>query len=82
MIAFNGKITFPVLGVSSKEYTNDEVAKIIANETDSIINYLNEDKSVSYHYNNELTQKVLNWYPQIELKDGLKNYLRWKEKQF
>lgn len=82
MIAFNDKITFPVLGVYSKEYSNEEVAKIIANETDSAINYLNEDKSVSYHYNNELTQKVLNWHPQIELKDGLKNYLRWKEKQF
>lgn len=82
MTIYNEKITFPVLGVSSKEYSNDEVAKIIANETDATINYLNDDKSVSYHYNNGLTQKVLNWHPQIELKDGLKNYLRWKEKQF
>lgn len=78
----NSKINFPILGVSSKEYSNEEVAKIISGLTHSKINYINQDPSLSFHYNNELTQKVLNWYPEIELKDGLKHYLEWKERQF
>lgn len=82
VIEYNSKINFPILGVSSKEYSNDEVAKIISGLTHSKINYINQDPSLSFHYNNELTQKVLNWHPEIELKDGLKHYLEWKERQF
>lgn len=82
VVEYHSKIEFPILGVSSKEYSNKEVAEIISSLTHSEINYINQDNSISVHYNNELTQKVLNWYPEIELKEGLKNYLEWKEKQF
>jgi len=74
------KINFPILGVSSKEYSNDEVAKIISELTNSEINYINKDDSPSFHYNNEVTQKTLNWQSEIELKNGLKHYLEWKKK--
>lgn len=82
MIFHDKKIDFPVLGVSSKEYSNIEVAKIISDFTGSKISHLNEDKALSFYYNNELTQKVLNWQSETELKIGLKQYLEWKEKQF
>lgn len=81
-IECDAEITFPILGVANKEYSNEEVAKIISDATDSKINYTNQDTSLSVHYTNELTQKVLNWHSEIKLKDGLKNYLEWKERQF
>lgn len=79
-IACKTKINFPILGVSSKEYSNDEVAKIISEYTNSEINYINHDDSPSFYYNNEMTQKTLNWQSEIELKKGLKHYLEWKKK--
>lgn len=79
-IACKTKINFPILGVSSKEYSNDEVAKIISELTHSEINYINFDDSPSFHYNNDMTQKILNWQSEIELKNGLKHYLEWKKK--
>jgi len=79
-IASKIKIDFPILGVSPKEYSNDEVAKIISELTNSEINYINHDDSPSFHYNNEMTQKILNWQSEIELKNGLKHYLEWKKK--
>lgn len=80
IINYNSKIDFPVLGVSSKEYSNDEVAKIISKLTNSEINYINQDNSPSFHYNNEMTQKTLDWQSEIELENGLKQYLEWKKK--
>lgn len=74
------KINFSVLGVSSKEYSNNEVAKIISKLTNSEINYINQDNSPSFHYNNEMTQKTLDWQSEIELENGLKQYLEWKKK--
>jgi nucleoside-diphosphate-sugar epimerase len=79
-IAHKSKINFPVLGVSSKEYSNDEVAKIISKLTNSAIEYINQDNSPSFHYNNKMTQKTLDWQPEIELEKGLKQYLEWKKK--
>ncbi|MBF4517597.1 NAD(P)-dependent oxidoreductase [Flavobacterium sp. ANB] len=79
-IDYKSKISFPVLGVSSKEYSNDEVAKIISKQTNSAIDYINQDNSPSFHYNNKMTQKTLDWQPEIELEKGLKQYLEWKKK--
>jgi len=79
-IACKSKINFPVLGVSSKEYSNDEVAKIISTLTNSAIEYINQDNSPSFHYNNKMTQKTLDWQSEIELENGLKKYLEWKKK--
>jgi nucleoside-diphosphate-sugar epimerase len=80
IIDYKSKIDFPVLGVSSKEYSNDEVAKIISELTNSEINYINQDNSPSFHYNNKMTQKTLDWQAEIELKNGLKQYIEWKKK--
>jgi len=79
-IAHKLKISFPVLGVSSKEYSNNEVAKIISKLTNSAIEYINQDNSPSFHYNNKMTQKTLDWQSEIELENGLKQYLEWKKK--
>lgn len=77
---YKSKISFPVLGVSSKEYSNNEVAKIISDLTGTQINYTKDDSSLSFHFNNEMTQNILNWCPETELKNGLKYYLEWKKK--
>ena len=74
------EINFPLLGVSSKEYSNVEVATVISGLTNSVINYINKDDSPSFYYNNERTQKILNWQSEIELENGLKQYLEWKKK--
>lgn len=79
-IDYNAKIDFPILGVSSKEFSNLEVAKIISELTSSEIKFINEDNSPSFRYNNNMTQKILNWHPETELKTDLKNYLEWKRK--
>lgn len=82
MIECNERIDFPLLGVDSKEYPNSEVATIIADLTGAEITYSGEDNSLSVHYNNELTQKILNWSTATSLADGLKEYIEWKEKQY
>lgn len=79
-IDYKSRINFPVLGVSSKEYSNDEVARIISKLTNSEISYINKDDSPSFYYNNEMTQKTLDWQSEIELENGLKQYLEWKKK--
>ncbi len=79
-IEYQSKINFPLLGVSSKEYSNEEVAKIISGLTNSSINYINEDYSPSFHFNNKITQKTLNWQSETELEIGLKYYIEWKQK--
>lgn len=79
-IEYQSKIDFPLLGVSSKEYSNNEVAKIISGLTNSKIEYVREDNSTSFHFNNKITQKTLNWQSEIELETGLESYIQWKKK--
>ena len=79
-IEFQSKIDFPLLGVSSKEYSNNQVAKIISGLTNSEINYIKEDYSPSFLFNNKITQKTLNWLSEMELETGLKYYIEWKKK--
>jgi len=79
-VEYQSKINFPLLGVSSKEYSNDEVAKIISGLTNSVINFVKEDYSPSVHFNNKITQKTLNWQSEIELEIGLGSYIQWKKK--
>lgn len=71
-----------LLGVSTKEYTNLEVAKIVSELTNAKIKCIKEDNSKSIIYNNDITRKSLNWEPKIELEEGIKKYLEWKQKQF
>lgn len=70
----------PVLGVSHKEYSNLEVAQIISKITDSEIEFVGEDASKSFTYDNTATQSQLNWKSQMSLEEGLKKYLEWKKK--
>lgn len=76
----SSKIEFPILGVTSKEYSNNEVTKLISALTESKIKFVNEDDSPSFHYNSEMTQKIVNWQSEIDLETGLKDYIEWKQK--
>jgi nucleoside-diphosphate-sugar epimerase len=82
IIDYKLNINFPILGVSNKEYSNNEVAKIISDLTNSKIEYINQDNSLSFRYKNKLTQNALNWHSKIDLKEGIKQYLEWKKKQY
>lgn len=57
-----------LLCVSNKEYSNDNLAQIIASKTSSTINYINTDNSKSVYYDNSLTRKELGWNGEIDLK--------------
>jgi nucleoside-diphosphate-sugar epimerase len=81
-IACKSATGFPLLGVADKEYTNAEVAGIVAGLTDASIEYTGEDNSSSVHYNNALTQNTLGWSTTTNLTDGLEEYIEWKEKQY
>lgn len=81
IITFSDKVDFPVLAVDNKEYSNFQTAEIIAKLTDSRIEFIKEDDSKSFFYDNIISQKTLNWQPKITLEEGLKKYLEWKEKQ-
>jgi len=69
------------LGTSDKEYSNIEIAKMIAAETQSEIIFKNNDNALSVHYNNSFTQNSLNWQPQTAITTGLKQYTAWKRRQ-
>lgn len=75
-------IDYPFLGVADIEYTNAEVAEVVAKITGAEIIYTGEDKSLSVHYNNALTRKTLNWSAVTQLAYGLREYIEWKEKQY
>ncbi len=80
MIQSENNIDFPILGVSNKEYSNLEVAKIIAKINNSEIEFVGEDASKSITYNNSLTQSRLKWSSQMSLEVGIKKFLEWKKK--
>lgn len=70
-----------LLAVSNKEYSNLELAKIVANETKAIIGFINQDDSISFHYNNKKTQNLLNWSATSEFSKEIAKYITWKQKQ-
>ena len=71
-----------LLAVDTEEYSNIALAKIISEETNSEIEYKNEDNAISLIYNNEETRRLLNWNPISDFKQEIKNYIKWKQKQF
>lgn len=81
IIETTSPIDVPLLGVSAQEYTNLEVANIIAKQTGAAIVHVQQDASPSVKYNNIVTQKVLNWKPETTLEKGIVDYIKWKEKQ-
>ncbi|MES2417277.1 MAG: SDR family oxidoreductase [Bacteroidota bacterium] len=70
-----------LLGVSNLEYSNLELATIIAEFTKSKIEFIKEDNSTSLSYNNKKTQQLLSWLPEANLKHEVINYIKWKQKQ-
>lgn len=71
-----------LLAVNDKEYTNLEVANIVANETQSSIEFVNQDKSISLQYNNFETCNLLSWSVTTDFKEEIINYIKWKKKQY
>lgn len=80
IIQTENNFDFPILGVSNTEYTNIEVAKIISKYTQCELEFVGEDTSKSFVYDNSLTQSKLNWQSEITLEEGIKKYLEWKKK--
>jgi len=70
------------LGVSKKEYSNLQVAQIIAHMTKAEITFVNEDKSKSFCYNNDFTTGLLNWEPATSIENSLQKYIEWKQKKY
>lgn len=70
------------LGVSKKEYSNLQIAEIIATITNVEITFVNEDKSKSFCYNNEYSTGLLNWEPETTIENSLQNYIEWKQKKY
>ena len=80
MIQSEKKLNFPVLGVSNKEYSNVEIAQMISKVSQCTIEFVGEDESKSFSYDNSLTQSELNWRPEMPLEEGIKKYVAWKKK--
>ena len=71
------------LGTGSSEISNKELAELICNYVDDVvISFINEDNSPSFKYDNNRTLKMLNWSPEINLEQGIKNYITWKKEQY
>ena len=71
-----------LLGVNNKEFSNLELAKIITTFTKAEILFKNEDKAISFQYNNDLTCQLLDFIPSSDFKIELQNYIIWKQKQY
>lgn len=71
-----------LLGVSKEEYSNIDLANIIAEYTSATIEFVNEDSATSFHYNNQKTCELLGWQPKTNFKAAIINYIQWKKEQF
>lgn len=78
---FNKAKNKTLLSVSNKEYSNLELAKIIATETKAKIKFINQDFSASLNYNNLETRTILNWNTVSNFKEEIIKYIKWKQKQ-
>jgi UDP-glucose 4-epimerase len=63
------------LGTSAKSYENREVAEIVSSLTGCMINYINDDFSPSFEYDNKKTREKLNFTPRISLDEGIKQMI-------
>lgn len=71
-----------LLGVHHKEYSNFELGSSIAQLCGATLQFVHEDFSKSWRFDNQITQKLLNWKPQVELQEGLSHYIAWKKRPF
>ena len=65
------------LSVYNKSYSNIEIAEIISKYTNAEIVFENEDKSPSFFYNNDYTQKKLLYSPQVNIENGIQSLIQW-----
>lgn len=70
-----------LLGVASKEFSNHEIANIIAAKCNAKINFVNVDNSKSNYYNSSFTQKLLGLKSKNILETELNTYIEWKLKK-
>ena len=70
------------LGTDISEYSNLQIAEIIAAETNAKIVFKNTDLSASINFDNKVTRDSLNWKPATTISKGLKQYIEWKKRQF
>jgi len=69
------------LGVAEREWTNLEIAEIIASETGAKIKFIKEDSSPSVSFNNQFTRKTLSWGTGTDIEQGIKLYIKWKKER-
>jgi nucleoside-diphosphate-sugar epimerase len=75
----DGKI---LLAVSNKEYSNLELAKLIAEFTKAKIEFVNKDESLSVKYNNKKTRNLMSWSETKDFSSEIKKYILWKQEQY
>ncbi len=71
-----------LLVVSKKEYSNNDLAQIVAQETQAEILYSNIDNSKSLRYNNNATSELLGFKLQFSFEEQIQEYIKWKKEQF
>lgn len=69
------------LGVDLLEYSNLELAEMVAQKTGAKIILVGQDSSRSVSYNNQFTRDTLNWKPAISFEAGISQYIEWKKRQ-
>ena len=64
------------LGATGVSITNEYIAKQICLQIESCaINYLGNEKGVSFYFNPKSTFEKLNWEPKISFEEGIKSML-------
>lgn len=66
---------------AEQEFSNIELAKLIAEETSAIINFKGNDNSKSIQIDNYITRRALSIKNKKDFKEGIKEYIQWKRKQ-
>ncbi|MES2618318.1 MAG: NAD(P)-dependent oxidoreductase [Bacteroidota bacterium] len=69
------------LGVSRNELSNIELAQLIKSITNSDIIFTGQDESASTRFNNIITKQKLEEIKEINLFDGINEYIKWKKEQ-
>ncbi|KAF2081145.1 NAD-dependent epimerase/dehydratase family protein [Flavobacterium sharifuzzamanii] len=73
----NGEV---LLGVSEEHYSNLDIANIVADYLKAKIQFIKEDNSISFKYNNTYTRDLLNWTSESNIETSLQRYIEWKKK--
>lgn len=64
------------------EVSNIELAKLVAEETGAMINFKETDNSISIQVDNKMTRNTLSIKNTKDFREGIKEYIQWKKKQF